>query len=198
MVSVNVDKTIEDLLTTYAVYVKGLLVREDRRIARKRYKDSNERQAAQDAHQEKVAAQKFLEEQVAKNPKKYLYYPYKIVSTGIDKDGNVGARLGALSTDVSVDTKFEPIYAMENEFCMKHVLTLLSNEISAHVLSSVGEENGEPWAYYGSYTYDWNAENILELNKYVHMLGRNDFVRFFQQFVPAKHFATPLYPKHTR
>ncbi len=198
MVSVNVDKTIENLLTTYAAYIKVLLAREDRRIERKRYKNADERQAAKDAHTEKVNAQKFLEEKVAADPKKYLYYPYNIIYTGIDKDGNVGKQLGALYTEDSVDRKFEPIYAMENEFCMKHVITLLSKEISDHVRSLTGEDSEGTWAYYGPYTYDWNAENILELNKYVHMLGHNDFVRFFQQFVPAKHFAAPLYPKHTR
>ena len=195
MKSVNVDKTIEQLLAAYAEYMKILLACEERQIARIRKPD--EKESAQERYNKTVEAHKYLQS-VAANPKKYLYFPRTIEYINVDKDGNPGT----LSTADSVCNKLEPIMALENKYCLNRVLYPLSQNIANHVLVTPEEETitseGKVWAYYGRCSYDTNAENIFVLNKYVRRLNSKPFVSFFQQFANPVFFAAPLYPKRER
>lgn len=195
MKSINVDKTIEEMLKLYAWYMKILLNREDRRI--QRIRNSADREKAAEEYGISLEAYEYLKS-VAGDPKKYLYFPHTIEYINVDKDGNPGA----LSTADSVSQRLEPIMALENKYCLKRVIYPLSKNIANHVLVTPEEETetseGKVWAYYGHYSYDTNAENILELNKCVHMWASKPFVRFFQQFAQPTFFAEPLYPKNSR
>lgn len=195
MKSVNVDKTIEQLLAAYAEYMKILLVCEERQIARIRKPD--EKESAQERYNKTVEAHKYLQS-VAANPKKYLYFPRTIEYINVDKDGNPGT----LSTADSVCNKLEPIMALENKYCLNRVLYPLSENIAHHVFVTPEEETitseGKVWAYYGRYSYDTDAENIFVLNKYVRRLNSKPFISFFQQFANPVFFAAPLYPKRER
>lgn len=197
-VDVNVDKTIEQLLVAYAEYMKTLLAREEHQIARIRKPD--EKKSAQEKYNNAVESHKYLQ-LVADDPKKYLYFPRTIEYIGVDKDGMPGKMLGVFSTADSVDHRLEPIMALENKYC-ERVLYPLSQNIANHVSVTPEEETmtseGKVWAYYGHYSCDINAENILELNKYVRRLNSKPFISFFQQFANPAFFAAPLYPKHER
>ena len=195
MKSVNVDKTIEQLLAAYAEYMKILLACEERQIARMR--KPGEKESAQANYDRAVESHEYLQS-VANDPKKYLYFPRTIEYINVDKDGNPGTS----STADSVCNRLEPMMALENKYCMTRVLYPLSENIAHHVLVTPEEKTttseGKVWAYYGRYSYDTSAENILKLNKYVRRLNSKPFISFFQQFANPAFFAAPLYPKRAR
>lgn len=197
MKSVNVDKTIEQLLAAYAEYMKILLACEERQIARIRKPD--EKESAQERYNKTVEAHKYLQS-VARNPKKYLYFSHNMERTYVDKSGIPVTNM--VTGVTTVGQRLNPIFILENKYCLKHVLTILSDNIANHVLVTPEEETiiseGKVWAYYGRCSYDTNAENILELNKYVRRLNSKPFVSFFQQFADPVFFAAPLYPKRER
>lgn len=196
MTSINMDKTIEEMLKLYAWYMKILLNREDRSI--QRIRNDADRKEAAEQYQAGLDAHEYLQS-VARDPKKYLYFPRNMEYTYVDKSG---IPVTNMVTGVTVGQRLEPIFILENKYCSSHVLHPLSQNIANHVIVTPEEETmtseGKVWAYYGRYSYDTNAENILELNKCVHMWASRPYVRFFQQFARPTFFAEPLCPKNSR
>ena len=187
MRTVNMDKTIEEMLPLYATYMNVLIKREENRINHTRYRNETDHEFDSNAYYEALRAHEFLNDKVIKDPKKYLYQPQDIIYTGFDADGNPGVKLGALSTADSVYTKLEPLVKLENYYCIKNIIVPLSQNISGHV-RAFDYDPAKVWTYSRT-PYDSNAEEILNLNQRVHMLNSNGFVRFFQQFGMPQWFA---------
>lgn len=187
MRTVNMDKTIEEMLPLYATYMNSLLEREANRIFHTRYRNSNDHKYEAEAYYDAVHAYEFLNKEVAQDPKKYLYHPQDMIYTGFDANGNPGVELGALSTDDSVFNRLKSMVWLENKYCIKNIIVPLSQKISGHV-RSFDYDPVKVWTYSRT-PYDSNAEEILMLNQRVHMLNSNGFVRFFQQFGAPQWFA---------
>ena len=146
MTSINMDKTIEEMLKLYAWYMKILLNREDRSI--QRIRNDADRKEADEQYQAGLDAHEYLQS-VARDPKKYLYFPRNMEYTYVDKSG---IPVTNMVTGVTVGQRLEPIFVLENKYCLKHVLTILSQNIANHVIVTPEEETmtseGKVWVYY--------------------------------------------------
>lgn len=181
-INIDMDKTIKDLLKTYGDYVIKVLDFDGVRIAGVKFNTQAEKDQVVDGYYRARQSYEFLR-MVANNPTKYLYYPYDIAYNGFDDDGNPGVHYGK----PSVSDKLQDV---ENLVCARtgvSVLVPLSEGISYHVLTTMYKP-GESWIYYGD-GHDCAAENILKLNKRVHLIDKSGLARLFLSIVPAHRFA---------
>jgi hypothetical protein len=191
MKSIDIDKTIVELLKTYQVYLKLLIEDEKARVFNFPYKNALDREAAE---------QEFLDIQraydlfklILENPKKYLYRSEDIIFTGLD-NRNEPCRL--LDSHQTISDKFMPLYNLINQHGGPHVLHMLSSYIVFHINEQGGKQ--KPWIYnprsdlYDGQS-DFYAGAILRLNKMVSLMGKSAIAKHFKEFLPARMFAVKV------
>ena len=180
--NIDMDKTIQNLLKTYGDYVVKMLDFDGPRIAAEKFNTQAEKDQVVDGYYRARQSYEFLR-MVADNPAKYLYYPFDMAYNGLDDGGTPGVQYGK----PSVYDKLQDVDNLVRARTGLSVLVPLSEGVSYHVLTTMYKP-GDNWIYYGN-SYDCAADNILKLNKRVHLMDQSGLARLFLSMVPAHRFA---------
>lgn len=181
METVDIDKTIQNLLQKYSVHIGDLLSMYNRNVEKAKRKGIKPTYNTYYNYHLVNDSYKYLLQVVAE-PKKFLYN-----ETGVSgKKQNTPSHADVLK-------KLEPVLNL-NGGCGMRLLRRLCETISHH-MKYTQKDN---WFYYGPHTFDEDAEMVLKLNKTVHLLDKSDFVRFFKDMLPTHRFAVPAYAEKTR
>ena len=180
MKSIDIDKTIVELLKTYQVYLKLLMAYEQARMKKAHYQNELDREAAEQDYLDIQRAYDLFR-LIVENPKEYLYRETDIMVTGVDNNNEPCGLRPDLPT---ISDKLMPLYNLVNQHGGPHVLHMLSSYIVFHV-----QEFGvsKKWIYDGR--SDFYAGAILRLNKMVSLMGNSAFAKHFKEFLPARMFA---------
>ncbi len=174
--TINMDKTVEQLLYKYAEHCKRVLENEKTRIDKtKCYTEQDVLSAFLEYNKAKVSYEFLLI--IAQNPKKYLYTKNDIFYTDLDNGRTVYQMLESLTF---------PKYCGD-----KNVLIALSNEL---IKIASDPRRNEKWVYVPG-CFDREAEAVLELNKYVSLMDENVFIKTVKGLVGKSHFAISMYGK---
>lgn len=180
MKSIDIDKTIVELLKQYQVYVKLVVDAEKKKMETMSYKNAFDREAAeQDLLDVRRAYNLF--KKIVQDPRYYLYRKTDIVSTGID---NTGALCNLAPGIQTISDKLMPLHNVVNQNGFAPILHVLSGYIALYI-----RNNGIPqrWIYNGG--SDFYAEYILRLNKTVNLMGASAMAKRFKEFLPERMFA---------
>lgn len=180
MRSIDIDKTIVELLKQYKIYIKLLMDTEKKKIETMSYKNALDREAAE---------QDWLDVQrayglfclIVENPKKYLYRNQDIIFTCIDNKNEPCLLQAGLPT---IFEKLMPLYNLVNQYGGPHILHTLSSYIALHI-QECGKQ--KEWIYNGQ--SDFYAGAILRLNKMVNLMGASAIAKHFKEFLPERMFA---------
>ena len=166
----NIDETIQKLLNSYAKWCATVLEKEAKALQKKKFYTEKDRKEYERA---KKAYEYFL--QIAADPKKYLY---------TEKD--------IIYSDVVDYNKLMPVLETPFDRSAKHLLDRLSEAIAHHVKYGKNNHRGV-WVYYGEPNQDFEAQNIIKMNKAVQLWNANDFVASLGDlFVRPSRFAANL------
>ena len=170
MTAKNIDETIQKLLNGYAKWVATVLAKQLKELQKKKFYTEKDRAEANQEYVRTKQAYEYLLE-IAADPKKYLY---------TEKD--------IIYSDVVDYNKLMPVLGNLFDKSGKHVIVLLSEAIAHHVKYGNNDYNGN-WIYYGEPNQDFEAQNIIKMNKVVALWNSNDFVAAIKDLVPASVFA---------
>ena len=174
MTSKNIDETIKKLLNGYAQWCKTVLDKQLKEIQKKKFYTEKDRADANQEYTRAKQAYEYLLEIVA-DPKKYLYSGNDIIySKTVDYN------------------KLMPVLGNRFDKSQKHLLVRLSEAIAHHVKYGHNDYNGN-WVYYGEPNQDFEAQNIIKMNKAVALWNANAFVAAIKDFAPASVFAVDAY-----
>lgn len=170
MTAKNIDETIRKLLNGYAKWVATVLAKQLKELQKKKFYTEKDRAEANQEYARTKQAYEYLLE-IAADPKKYLY---------TEKD--------IIYSDVVDYNKL--MYVLGNRFDKsgKHLIVRLSEAIAHHVKYGNNDHNGN-WIYYGEPNQDFEAQNIIKMNKTVALWNSNDFIAAIKDFAPASVFA---------
>jgi hypothetical protein len=180
--NIDMDKTIQSLLTTYGNYVVKVLDFDGSRIASEKFFTPAEKTQVVEGYYRTRQSYEFLRK-VIKNPTKYLYYPYGIAYNGLDDDDTPGVHYGT----PTVSEKLKDVEQLVRARTGLSVIDQLSEGISYHVMATMYKP-GDQWIYYGGKD-DCAAQTILKLNKQVQLMDKTNFERVFMCMAPARWFA---------
>ena len=180
MRTIDIDKTVVELLKKYQVYMKLLLESEKTRMKNTAYKNEIDREADEQDFWDVQRAYDLFR-LILENPKKYLYRNQDIISTCIDNKNEPCLLRAGLST---VSEKLMPLYNLVNQHGGAHVLHMLSSYIAFHVQACGAKE---PWIYDDK--PDFYAESVLRLNKHVCLMGKSALAKSLNEFLPERSFA---------
>ena len=167
----NIDETIQKLLNGYAKWVAAVLAKQLKELQKKKFYTEKDRAEANQEYARAKHAYEYLLEIVA-DPKKYLY---------TEKD--------IIYSDVVDYNKLRPILGWRFDMTKKgHLIVRLSEAIAHHVKYGYNDHNGN-WIYYGEPNQDFEAQNIIKMNKAVALWNANPFVAAIKDFAPASVFA---------
>ena len=170
-VNINIDKTIQKLLNGYTKWVATVLDKQLKEIQKKKFRTEKERANAEQEYARAKQAYEYLLE-IAADPKKYLYSGNDIIYS---KTVDYNKLMPVLD-----DNRFDK--------SQKHLLVRLSEAIAHHVKYGHNDYNGN-WVYYGEPNQDFEAQNIIKMNKAVALWNANAFVAAIKDFAPASMFA---------
>lgn len=180
MTTIDVDKTIVELLKKYQVYLKLLMAAEQSRMNKTPYKSEIDREADEQDFWDVQRAYDLFR-LILENPKKYLYHNQDIMFTCIDDKDEPHLLQAGMPT---IFEKLMPLYNLVNQYGGAHVLNMLSSYITFHV-----QERGakDPWVYDGK--PDFYAGAVLRLNKHVCLMGKSALAKSLNEFLPERMFA---------
>ena len=168
---ISIDETIKKFLKRYAARAERVIDANEKRIPN--IKNDQERADNINFLNRSKESYKFLQN-VVQNPKEYLYRKTDIIYSQFEDGTSVYDKL---------------FFVMGGEFDHRNLLLVrLSECIAAHMNSSYINTNTE-WVYVGRESYDYEAEQILEINKKFVLIDSNDLVSVFKSFAPQRWFA---------